>query len=291
MATLVLGLALALAGTGCGESASRGALGRASPPGHGILFLGRGKSTDDQPRIYLWRSGVGAKKLGYLHYAYNAGSWSPDWRSIVYSVFVNPGALGPWIEQMYVMSSDGKHRKKLVLDDWSDSTPSWSPNGRQVVYDMAINADDSSYFAIDDVPSGHQSTFPNPWDADPAWGKPGIAYVDNKGIKLMDPKTGRSHLLLALKAGNPGLAWSSSGVLAVLEDRRIVLVSARGSVLGDVPLPDGTTLGSAVWSPNGKQILMVASHNAGVWVVTVGTTVWRRLRVPLARTGRVLGWR
>lgn len=84
------------------------------------------------------------------------------------------------------------------------------------------------------------------------------------------------------------LAWSPSGVLAVLEPNyRIVVLTASGRVRGKLPNPTGFMGCPPVWSPNGKQILVTGS-SGGVWVATLSTKHWQRLKIDA--DGCVVGW-
>lgn len=298
---IAVGAALVLAGAGCGGSAPARAhgstsprlQGSTSPRVQGLLFLRVHEGFSPSERFFLWRSGSPAKPVGpVVNFAYAFAQWSPDGRSIAFEQELEgSGALGaPSTFPIYVMRSDGK-KVRMLTDDSENVVLSWSPDGRQIVYER------SDGLVIVDVPTGHERTLPGAFrGVAAAWGEPGIAYVDSdRGIKLMNPRTGRS-LFMAHGDFRPGLAWSPSGVLAVHKLNRILFLSPSGRVLGQLPqrpgyVEDFEGVGpgcSPVWSPNGKQILETANSGV-VWIGTLSTKHWQRLN--LHADGCVVGWR
>ncbi len=282
-----LGTALVLAGAGCG--------GSTSAFGHGILLVGH---EYEKSRIFLWRPGSPVKPLTAAYYGFSRptgdplglseGYRSPDGRSIAFELD-SDGGLAPQYGAIYVMRSDGSH-VKLVSDSSyapdardgvvgdGDGPPSWSPDGRHIVYERFDNGSPSSDLAIVDVGSGAERTLPFSGDS-PVWGTAGIAYSSGFGIMLLNPATGRSQLMA--RGFNDTFAWSPDGVLAAVENTRIVLLAGSGQVVGELPIPQPATgdVCAIAWSPDGKQILAAtdAKGNPGLWVGTVSTKHWQRL--------------
>jgi len=282
VATVALGTALVLAGAGCGGSTPAG--------GHGILLVGRAKY--GRSRIFLWRPGSRAKPLGPAGYEITDPVWSPDGCSIAWVDAYQPEAgATPASDEISLMRSDGTQLKSLAEDDYYDGGPSWSPDGRHIVYErQGISGGEG--LVIVDARSGHERVL-HPRDLpeyarDAVWGKPGIAYLNDSGINLLNPEAGRSRLVAHGYFYNDGLAWSPSGVLAVFERKRIVVLSTSGRVLGKLLTPPSRCW--PVWSPNGKQILVTAKAN-NVWVGTVSTKHWQRLTVPMKGNACATSWR
>ena len=147
-------------------------------------------------------------------------SWSPDGTHLAYA----DGG------QLYIIDTVGGHRTQLThLPTGSDPTqPSWSPDGDLIVFKSHLNIDvikaDGSGLAV-------LLTDPaEPWD--PAWSPDGsrLAYVN-------DP------------AGLSGF------------DFHLWLVNPDGSHRTEIFVSQGccvTGWGGPAWSPDGKQIAVVA---------------------------------
>lgn len=285
VALITLSAVLVLGATGCG--------GRTSTPGHGILLVGRAKY--GKSRIFLWRPGSPARPLGRARYGISSPQWSPDGRSIAWEEADIPaGGAYPESDGISLMRSDGTRAKGLTEDDYYDGPPSWSPDGRQIVY-VRAGISGGLGLVVVDVRSGHERTLhprelcSGTYVCAVVWGKPGIAYETDSGIMLVNPATGRSRLV-ARGHFYHDLAWSPSGVLAVLESKAIVFLSAAGRVLGELPTPAGTNgYYCPVWSLDGKQILVTG--NSVVWVGTVRTKHWQQLTLLIKGNECAASWR
>jgi Tol biopolymer transport system component len=282
VALIALGTTLVLAGAGCGKSTS--VVGHI-PAGDHLLLDGAGR-TRTKGGFYVWRPGSPAKPTAAPRGWSNYPRWSPDGRSIAYERI----GSAYWI---YLLRPDGTNVREPghACCAWA---PSWSPEGRYFVFNTLDE------FVIVNASTGHERTLPGSftWVGGPVWGKRGIAYVDSHSdIELLNPRTGRSKLV-ARGYLHTRLAWSPSGVLAALKPTRIVVLSAAGRVLAELPTPAGTKIQCAVWSPNGQQILMTSTTASGandsLWLGTLSTKQWQRLWVPMPRGafhGCVDGWR
>ena len=259
---VALGAALVLGGVGCGGSTSAAV--------HGLLFLR--SEGEGYGQIFLWRPGSAPKPIGPGGYNIDDAEWSPDGSLIAFTRSEMGGTSNfSDVFAIYVMRPYGTKVRQLSdgFDDGpfvSDDFPSWSPDSRQIVFSRSVGTTVSrDGFVTVDVRSGRERSLIRTSAYAPVWGKPGIAYGQfDSAIQLLNPVTGRSRLLTR-RVTRAYLAWSPSGVLAMLEPseitqghrsgNRIVFFSAAGRVLGELPAPVGKTFECGpVWSPNGKQI-------------------------------------
>ena len=174
-------------------------------------------------------------------------SWSPDGSRLA---FVDG-------TQIYLIDADGTHRAQLTHVAGSDAAiqPTWSPNGTQIAFVTGdrsfvpnqidvINVDGSGLMVLTHDPSGA-------WD--PAWSPDGsrIAYVLDPQISdrpdyqlwLMDPDGSHRHQIFE----SPGCCV--------------------------------TAFGGPAWSPDGKQLAIVAYPAPGwyLWVVNADGSAPRNL--------------
>ena len=85
----------------------------------------------------LWliraRDGKPVRRIGGSR-AYDP-DWSPDGRSIVFRTPWFPTSAGVNGGNLYVVSRDGKHRRRLVhRENIAESEPTWSPDGRWIAW-------------------------------------------------------------------------------------------------------------------------------------------------------------
>lgn len=155
-------------------------------------------------------------------------SFSPDGSRIVFSSVGEDGdvsdALGPSGLDLYVMTSDGSGRRRLVDGD-EDVSPAWSPDGERIAFVRGGGDDGTGRIVVVDLDDGVTRALVEPYgpaeDADPAWSPDGtqLAFVRSQ-------PDGLSRLMIANADG--------SDARSILE-RREALSSPSWS-------PDGTTL-------------------------------------------------
>jgi Tol biopolymer transport system component len=304
MKTVVLAalVALMVACSGCGGS------GPAS--GHGILFIRQAHSSaswDPQGPVYIWRHGSSPRQLSQSEDAKDRPQWSPDGRLIAYTAIEGWNGEGACQAfackfEIWVMRSDGSDSKQLTTEGEPNSigadAPSWSPDGKRIVY-VRILASSPTQLAILTLRNRHVRPL-HLVGENPAWGKPGIAYVSRGphrgGIWLVDPSTGVSRRFATSRyhyehGAASVLAWSSRGMLAALatsHGQRVLIYSSAGQLVSDFRIPRDGQACDVSWSPDGTRLILDVIRS-GVYEVDRSGGAWRRL--PIKPTTCSTSWR
>ena len=144
-------------------------------------------------------------------------AWSPDGRRIV---FTGPRQVRVSRPDLWVMRSDGGHRRRLTTDRASDRSPDWSPDGRWIAFASDRGHSHDVWRMPPDGSGAVRVTAVGPYDDQPSWapGRP--------ADRVRAP--GR-------RAGVPACGPSA----------------ADGS--GGAPVGDTPAFGTA-WSPDGRRI-------------------------------------
>jgi Tol biopolymer transport system component len=209
-------------------------------------------------------------------------TWSPDGRLIAYSELVYctppPGESCSPTEEIYVIRSDGTHRRALSRAP-QRATVSWSPDGTRIAFEAAGG------LAVVDVATGRIRMLTRAGgDAFPVWSPNGklIAFVvhDDGGIAVVKP-TGKGMKRLDPHGESAAPAWSPDGkTLAYtgLDPVRVWVVHGDGSgrrTLSQCSQPaadDYLCGGSPAWSPDGRRVAFSGRPKPSVrhfqiWVV------------------------
>ena len=103
-------------------------------------------------------------------------SWSPDGTKIVYTWTYGDR------EEIYVIGADGRGRKRLTANGFSDSRPSWSLDGTKIAFTSDRDGDAEIYLMNADGSDPVRLTFSGGSDHSPAWSPDGgkIAFVSDR---------------------------------------------------------------------------------------------------------------
>lgn len=215
---------------------------------------------------------------------------------------------------MFVANSDGSHRRQLTFpagNELRSEDPSWSPDGGRLA--VLRELDDYSTLAIVSVRSLKTRTLPVRGNiGQPAWGKPGIAYLSRSQdtlstpftIRIADPKTGRGRAFAFPATGYSfqSIAWSKRSDLAALEGalaygstaQSVALYTDTGRRTSQFQIPKRWTSCGITWSPNGTRLLLTLYRRGHInpktrqptpqlYAVSPDGKQWQRLPVGLSR--------
>ena len=273
---------LGLAGAGCGGTRLNG---------HGVLFVRRdpeSESTGIGP-VYVWRPGSrSTSKVSQSTDLKSWVQWSPDGKQI--SFVAVKGYLGDSPEigdsgDIWVADVKDVAKAKDVTPltqsccphplppNWTcecgggpgyrndgDFAPSWSPDGRQIAYDHE-GSNFTNTLRILTLETGRSRSL-HVYGFVSTWGPRGIAYSSGRSIRLLNPETDQWKPFASAPGDVKGLAWSRSGGLAALVNRRLVVVySASGRPIRRFRAPQPTCANAITWSPDGKHLLITAGYD------------------------------
>ena len=187
---------------------------------------------------------------------------------------------------VFVMPSSGGEAVQLTRSPEHDYNPSWDRDGRRVVFDQQKSAERGLWIIERGATGQWGEPTPLPLQdraARPRWSPDGrwISYINPDGIKVFDPGSGQSRLVLALKDDAFPSTWS-----AWSEDSRTIYL-ARSDSLGlfriiAIPM-DGNPPKTVAYAdiPNrqyhrhgiavsrGRLFFPLVERNADVWVAEV----------------------
>ena len=58
--------------------------------------------------------------------------WSPDGQWVAFGTRHSESDYNSWV--IYIMRSDGSHRKRITYHQYGSSRPTWSPDGTRIAY-------------------------------------------------------------------------------------------------------------------------------------------------------------
>ena len=313
-------ITLAVACSGCG--------GGAPAPRHGILFahgiVPVGGTTNGGSDIYL-QADAKLRRLVSTRDLRNEPSWSPNGRLIAFVGTTCKGYVDCLMErplEVYVANSDGSNQRQLTPSSASafrSEYPTWAPNSSSIA--VLQEFPNSSVVEIISVASGKTRLLHvHGLITQPAWGRPGIAYLARSNqssnapftIRIADPRTGRGRPFASPTTGYgfQSLAWSSQGDLAALEAglayeskaEAVTTYTATGRRVSLFQVPEHWVTCGITWSPSGKRLLLTVYRRGRIraktrqpipqlYTVNPNGQHWQRLRLglPLASCGA--SWR
>jgi TolB protein len=219
-----------------------------SPDGQKLLFVSayedpehndpavlRGKRAP-LSAVYLLDFKTGEQKRLTSFGQHCSGAFSPDNAQVALSFGDEKKS------DIYVLSLDGMHARRLTDSAIINIQPAWSPDGKSLAY-VAVS------------PSGTEGP------------ESGVFVVENNGSKKR-------------KAGDMtafGVAWSPDGKLLLLESAEgFKLVDPAGVTTRDLALGAGRML-DAVFTPDGREVMFRSDHE-GYWYIYARNLVSSKIR-------------
>lgn len=314
-------ITLAAACSGCG--------GGGPAPRHGILFahgiVPVGGTIDGGSDLYVREPGGRLRRLVSTRDLRNEPSWSPDGRLIAFVGTSCKGYVDCLMQrplEVYVAHDDGSGQRQLTVstgNEFRSEYPTWSPNGRSIA--VLREFPNSSLVEIISVASGKiRLLHVHGLITQPAWGKPGIAYLARSHrssdaaftIRITDPKTGRGRPFSspATGYGFQTLAWSDQGDLAALEwglaygskAEAVATYTATGRLASRFQVPEHWVTCGITWSPSGRHLLLTVYPRGQInpktrqpipqlYTVEPDGQHWERIRLGLTLASCGVSWR
>jgi WD40 repeat protein len=157
---------------------------------------------------------------------------------------------------------DGSPAGGFHLDEVEEVTSfSWAPDGRQLAI---VNQDGTSIF---DTETGAIKHLYDCRTCNVSWAPDGsaIAVGSTGGLRILDSRTGTERIKLPAAPG--GMAWSPDGEWIAYTSMRTgelfkIGVDGSSGPQRVATNPDGDEQLSAIWTPDGDQILFLAMHHS-----------------------------
>ena len=198
--------------------------------------------------------------------------WSPDGRSLVLTTNVDGGAD----EEVWIISTDGKTRRRLTSNDVGDSGADWAPDGQTIIFERQT-ANGVKTLAMDLDGSKVRDYTPDPRRLEQLRMKSGELVVEER-------TTGDGQAIFVRDANGArrigSARWSEQP--SISPDRRYVVFEARQNpheilasniVLWDVKTNESTILARGTdpsWSPDGRLLLFkTPAANNQLQIVTL----------------------
>src|SRR5919109_862027 len=189
--------------------------------------------------------GFGAAVISYSHDTDPA--WSPDGSALAVSTQETGNG------DIYVLSPDGRQRRRLTTSDDRESDPSWAPGGYELAYER-FHGDTAIYTVDADGSDIVRVTHDDGADANPAWSPDGsrIAFDrsrhDGRRIYTIRPNGG-DELQVSIGPTDLAPAWSPDGraILYEATERGQAVVATTPSGSGDQVIAYGVR--TPAWQP------------------------------------------
>lgn len=340
---VVVGILVLLAGvlscSGCGG-------GSGPLPRHGLVFAHGASVTAEYDDalveagsggggLYLWRPRRRLERLASAALLRDQPDWSPNGKLVAFtSTLCNDDPECTAFPEVFVARSDGSDQRRLTFpggaDELRSTDPSWSPDSRRIAFATQFLPDFDSRLGIVSVTGGKIAWLRvSGWQ--PAWGKPGIAYLVQRRIRVPSDTDGYEYILAytAIRLVNPSkrrsttfaspptgyhfesIAWSSRGELAAVDTggssshrptQLVATYSATGRRLSQFGVPEALRTCGLTWTPEGADLLLTvfpardARKRIGraypqLYTVDPSGEHWRRLSLGLGLTSCHVSWR
>jgi TolB protein len=244
------------------------------PGTNGKIAFGTEQDPNGNVQIFTVNpDGSGETQLTHGEFGHAGNpNWSPDASKIA---FVGD-ATGP--PQLYVMNADGSGGHLLFADPaHNDFNPHYSPDGTKIAFSSCGQSGQCTIDVIDADGSGSPAQLTSgPWAAfDPSWSPDGtkIAFDSNQDgllaavwVMNADGSNQKRLTSAALEATYPD--WSPDGKHILFQDlccqfgTNVWVMNADGSGQRQIThMPNKHQDGFAHYSPDGKQIVLIADLN------------------------------
>lgn len=203
--------------------------------------------------------------------------WSPDGQWVAFGTRHSESDYNSWV--IYIMRSDGSHRKRITYHQYGSSRPTWSPDGTRIAYYASdYNRDGIYILNIECVLRQDNCDFSPAFltkGDSPDWSPDGKRIVYQKDYN----KNPNIYVINADGTGEPvnltpdlgtclDPKWSPNGAQIAFScyqkgTHDIFVMNADGSGLVNLTKGVGSNTQPA-WSPDGSKIAFISSYRDGL---------------------------
>jgi hypothetical protein len=175
--------------------------------------------------------------------------------------------------EIYVVSADGRHTRRLTENDVLDGGPTWSPAGDQIAFHTARDGNMEIYVMDPNGGSVQRLTNDPGADTEPAWSPDGsqIAFVSdrdgNPEIYVMNADGSNSRRLTDNPANDASPAWSPDGNTIAFASQRggssseLYLMKTDGSGVQQISNLFGANGWYPAWAPDGHLLSFTSERS------------------------------
>jgi len=226
---------------------------------------------------------------------------SPDGSRLAFTRTVGAQCVG-CEQRLWVTNAGGGDAVRVPLSAPSDGIredqdPSFSPDGSSIVFSRWNSSVGDSARLYRVAAAGGTATALGVVGTAPGWGRSRIAFLGPRGVATVSPSGVGNRRVSGLAPSDQGpLAWSSTGVLAVLRTTPplAITIPSTSRRISLPALKESSDRGAGLaWSPDGTKLAFVADDPDGlgdVWSVNADGTGLTRVTHGLA-AGGTLSWR
>ena len=100
--------------------------------------------------------GFTTKKVSELATRHSWPAFSPDGQKLAYQALLGNGE-----GHIFVVSTNGRNRKRITYDNLINFSPAWSQDGKKIAFGTAYKRGDDYKVAVMDLESGSSTVFKN----------------------------------------------------------------------------------------------------------------------------------